>query len=110
MAERNRRRVYSAETLPAVAHARNLLEQAGIECYLRNEHAGSIMGEVPIFAIWPELWVRHERDIAAAEGIIAELIEAAAPAAGPDWTCPACGAANGPQFGACWQCERPHPG
>jgi len=100
------KRVFSAETLPVVAHIKNLLEAEGIECVLKNENIGSVMGEVPFFEIWPEVWVRDDLDVERANAVIERHHNEAA-VEGPRWACRHCGADNDPQFGACWQCSEP---
>ncbi len=100
------RRVFSAEILPTVAHAKNLLENAGIRAEIRNENLGSLMGEVPFFEVWPELWVSQDEDVAPALEIIERMLSTDNSGALP-WQCRYCKADNEPQFAACWQCSRP---
>lgn len=96
--------VFSAETLPAVAHMKNVLEAEGIRCVLKNENIGSVMGEIPFFEIWPELWVADERDLAEARAIVER--ERQEPAVtGPPWVCRHCQADNDANFFACWRCS-----
>ena len=102
------RLVYSADTLTQVALVRNVLAMAGIETEIRNEHLGSVVGELPPISVWPELWVCRERDIAAAERAVADYLTGETPA-GPAWQCPSCGADNEPQFALCWQCGAAAP-
>ena len=98
------KRVFSAEVLPTVAHARNLLRAAGIDCEIRNENIGTLMGEVPFTAIWPELWVLNDADADEAERIIAREILEAGTGGGAEWKCRRCGTMNEAQFGVCWKC------
>ncbi len=99
-------RVYSAETLPQVVHVKNILEHAGIVSEVRNENLGSVMGEVPFFAVWPELWISDRRDLEKATRLVQEVIDAPEPS-GPPWQCRQCRAENDYQFSACWQCSAP---
>ena len=92
------KRVYSSFNQTAVYHARNLLEQAGIETLVRNAHLSSAMGELPPAECQAELWVLDDRDQKRAEEILSPK-----QAAGPDWTC-ACGEQLGAQFTQCWRC------
>ena len=41
------RKVHTAESIIAIAHMRNVLEQAGIACYVRN---GRLGGAVDVIA------------------------------------------------------------
>ena len=96
------KRVYSSFNQTAVYHARNLLEQAGIETLVRNAHLSSAMGELPPAECQAELWVLDEQDAARAAAILQRQIS------GPDWTC-ACGEQLGPQFTQCWRCGAYRP-
>ena len=51
------KRVYRAASLLQVAHARNVLIAAGVECELRNVHLAGAMGELPMMETWPQLYV-----------------------------------------------------
>lgn len=102
------KKVFAAESLVTVAHYRNLLEAEGIDCFLKNENLGSVMGEIPYAEIWPELWVTHDFQAARAEEIIREARLAQADE-GPPWRCRNCGEDNEYQFAVCWNCGRPSP-
>ena len=94
------RRVFSSFDLIAVHHARNLLEAEGIGAVVRNERLGSAMGELPPAECQAEVWVMEDADAQRAERLLRE----GRPAAGPAWTCPACGERLEPQFAQCWRC------
>jgi hypothetical protein len=96
------RRVHTSESLIEVAHLRNVLQVAGIDCFVRNERLGSIAGEIPFVECWPELWVCRSGDALQARGLID--IALAAPDSGTPWTCAACGEQIEPQFAECWSC------
>ena len=98
------KRVFSSYNQTAVYHARNLLENEGIETLVRNAILSSAMGELPPAECQAELWVLNESDHHRAEEILA-----AATVSGPDWTC-ACGEQLGAQFPQCWRCQRVRPG
>jgi hypothetical protein len=92
------RRVFSSYNQTAVYHARNLLEQAGIETLVRNAALSSAMGELPPAECQAEVWVLDEAHVQRAEAILSMKS-----APGPDWTC-ACGEKLGAQFTQCWKC------
>ena len=96
------KRVYSSFNQTAVYHARNLLENEGIETLVRNAALSSAMGELPPAECQAELWVLDEQDAARAAAILQRQIS------GPDWTC-ACGEQLGPQFTQCWRCGAYRP-
>ena len=68
------KKVTSADSLVTISHYRNLLEAEGIEAFIRNEHLGSILGEMPFQEVWPEVWVRNDIDLDRARQLIDETI------------------------------------
>jgi len=96
------RRVFSSYNQTAVFHARNLLEQAGIEVLVRNAILSSAMGELPPAECQAEVWVLNDSDARRAEQVLSARTE------GPDWTC-ACGEQLGAQFTQCWRCGALRP-
>jgi len=99
------KKLTSAETIVTITHYQNLLAAEGIKTEVRNQHLGGVMGEVPVFETWPQLWV-NELDFDRAT----QLIEAAdAESHAEAWTCTHCGEKNEGQYGACWNCEKAAP-
>jgi hypothetical protein len=96
------KRVFSSFNQTAVYHARNLLENAGIETLVKNAALSSAMGELPPAECQAELWVLDDSDLARAEQVLSTTIE------GPGWTC-ACGETLGAQFTQCWHCGAARP-
>ena len=95
------KKLTSADSLITINHFKNLLEAEGIPCQIRNEHLGSILGEMPFVEVWPELWVVNDLDFDRATQLIT-----AADAESPKtpWHCRRCGEENEGQFAACWNC------
>jgi Putative prokaryotic signal transducing protein len=91
------KRVYSSFNQTAVYHARNLLEQAGIEVMVKNAALSSAMGELPPAECQAELWIFNDADQGRAEEILSQQVTAS------DWTC-TCGENLGGQFTQCWRC------
>jgi hypothetical protein len=97
------KKVTSADSLVTINHYKNLLVSEGIAAFIRNEHLGGILGEMPFQEVWPELWVENDLDYDRALQLIDSsnlLRESPATA----WRCRACKAENEGQFSACWQC------
>jgi len=101
------RKIYTAESVVEVAHLRNVLESAGIECLVRNDRLGGAIGEIPFVECWPELWVRQPGDALRARGLIDQALHSAGE--GDPWTCPGCGERIEPQFSQCWHCAAAAP-
>jgi len=98
------KRVHTSESLAEVGHFRNVLEQNGIRCVIRNEQLSGALGEVPFLECLPELWVLRDSDEPAAERLLAELRRPGP--TGERWRCRSCGEDNDAQFAACWNCGR----
>ena len=98
------KKLTSADSLITINHFKNLLEAEGIPCQIRNEHLGSILGEMPFVETWPELWVVNDLDFDRATQLI-EAVDAESPQA--PWSCRRCGEENEGQFAACWNCGAP---
>jgi len=96
------KKLTSADSLVTINHYKNLLQAEGIACDIRNEHLGSILGEMPFPEVWPQLWVKNDLDYDRALQLINEDAAAENPAA--SWRCKRCGEDNEGQFAACWNC------
>ena len=96
------KRIATAESLAEIGHYRNVLEQAGIACLIRNEQLSGALGEVPFLECLPELWVVNDTEAGCAESMIAELRSEST--GGSPWRCPHCREENEAQFAVCWNC------
>jgi hypothetical protein len=99
------KRIYTGDTLAEVGHFKNLLEQTGIACFIKNEQLSGALGEVPFLECLPELWVVDDDDCALAEQRVREFRTVAD--SGEPWRCAHCHEDNEAQFAACWNCGRP---
>lgn len=95
------KKLTSAESLITINHYKNLLASEGIPTEIRNQHLGSIMGEMPFFETWPQLWVVNDLDFDRATQLIESLDTESV---GDSWECSRCGEQNEGQFAACWNC------
>lgn len=92
-----------------VGHYRSILEQAGIPCFVRNEHAAAL-SELQGPAFYPILCV----DDAYYEEAMAVLLpyyelqhgEEQRSSGQKDWSCPRCDEAVPASFDFCWNCEQ----
>lgn len=99
------KKVATAPSLVTISHYKNLLQAEGIEAFLRNEHLGSVVGEIPFQEVWPQLWVKNDLDYDRAKQLIdGDSVLDESPAA--NWTCSGCGEENEGQFAACWSCGK----
>lgn len=84
---------------------KDLLEQEGVACLVRNEQLFAGLGEIPFVELFPELWVVDDEVYPRARLLLDAWFEAQDETA-EAWTCPRCGERLEGQFGACWQCGR----
>jgi hypothetical protein len=101
------KRLATSESLAEIGHLRNVLEQAGIRCMIKNEQLSGALGEIPFLDCLPELWLLDEAQLDEARGMIEELRSL-----GPtqsSWRCPRCDETNEGQFASCWQCGQIDP-
>lgn len=96
------KKLTSAESLITISHYRNLLAAEGIRAEIRNQHLGSILGEMPFAETWPEVWVVNDLDFDRATQLISS-VESESP--GQTWCCGKCGEENDGNFGSCWNCS-----
>ena len=78
------------------------LNQAGIRAHVFNEHASSIVGDVPPDVAQPQVWLAREQDRERAI-VLLRSMEADA-ARGGTIHCPACGDESPGNFELCWKC------
>jgi len=78
------------------------LNQAGIRAHVFNQHASSIVGDVPPDVAQPQVWLERECDRERAQAVLREIEAAGKPAA--DVHCRACGEASPANFELCWNC------
>jgi len=78
------------------------LNQAGIRAHVFNEHASSIVGDVPPDVAQPQVWLARDDDLGRATALLRSM-EADA-ARGGTLRCPECGEQSPGNFGVCWKC------
>lgn len=99
------KKLTSAPTIVTIHHFRNVLEAEGIASVIRNEHLGSILGDMPFAETWPQLWVVNDLDYDRAKQLISD--DAIDESPQHDWRCSNCKEENEGQFSACWKCGKP---
>ncbi len=103
------KKVFVDEMIVWVVQAKQVLEEAEIPCFIKNEFSGNLAGEVPFTETWPELWVHRDEDSDQAKELLLPLRESRvalekADEALSDWTCPQCNETNEGNFSMCWSC------
>ena len=83
-----------------LALLKNMLEEAGIPCVLRNEQISQAFPAAPFNV---ELWVENDEDFQRAHDLCETWFNPQ-PGATSTWTCVQCGQILGEQFDSCWKC------
>ena len=79
---------------------RNMLDEAGIRCALRNEQLSQALPGAPFNV---ELWVESDDDFQSAQELCNTWFDPL-PGATGTWTCGRCGQRLKGQFDSCWKC------
>ena len=81
---------------------RDRLAHSGIATHVFNEHAQSIVGDVPPDVAQPQLWLDDDDDLARAEAVLREYnVERSRTGTRH---CAHCGEDNPATFDLCWKC------
>ncbi len=78
------------------------LNQAGIRAHVFNQHASSIVGDVPPDVAQPQVWIERDLDLERARVVLKD-IETAGTRTGT-LACAACGEESPANFDFCWKC------
>lgn len=96
------KQIYTNENRMLAMNSKNLLENAGIEVLLKNEHSsGSNTG---FTQVWLELWV-NDADYQQAS----EVLDTSKNNSSENWVCNKCDEENGGAFEVCWNCQSESP-
>ena len=99
------KRLMSFESLAQVGHLKNILEQSGIDCLIKNEQLSGGLGEIPFLDCLPELWIIRDQDFLRAESLLKATLNFHE--SEKSWRCIDCGESNEGHFAVCWQCSSP---
>lgn len=102
------KQVFVSQNLIEVEMRKEQLEQAGIQCMIKNQRSSGLAGEIPFVEIFPELWVLQEQDYDQARQLLEEETELL-PVNQDLWTCSECSEPHESQFGVCWKCGQEKP-
>ena len=103
------KKVFVDEMIVWVVQAKQVLEEADIPCFIKNEFSGNLAGEVPFTETWPELWIHRDSDLNQAKTLLQPLRDnrtahQQTDSSLPDWVCDHCGETNEGNFSLCWSC------
>lgn len=93
-------KIYSSSDSLLLHHYRNLLENAGISCFVKQSYLSGGVGELPPIECWPELWIEDDWLQEKANGLIKSSENVTHTTF---WQCK-CGEQHEQQFNVCWKC------
>ncbi len=95
------KRIYVASQRLDAYLLRDALVQRGIEARVFNEYAQGGLGDIPLDAVQPQVWVEDE-DVERACAVVGEFRCRGTPTA--NRLCAYCGEINPGTFELCWKC------
>jgi hypothetical protein len=96
------RKVYTHHDRFMVWQIKQLLEQRGIPCFIKNEFAIGAVGELSPFDVLPEVWLSDDEWLPKAQQFITDFEYQ--PTMQKAWSCDQCHELNEANFELCWQC------
>ena len=99
-------KIYTHESLATVNIVRGFLESHGVFSVLRNQHLSSVMGDIPFFETWPEIWVAQANETQAKQ-VLSEWVDRKFDDV--EWLCTQCNESNPGTFEICWSCSTNRP-
>ncbi len=102
------KKVFEHADFSRVGLCQALLEEAGIETLIKNQHGLNATRKIPIGAMSPELWVLEEADSVRAEELL-NAYRGGVQEIGSDWKCPSCGEEVTGEFSERWNCQTSRP-
>jgi hypothetical protein len=96
------KRIYTALHLPDAHIVANLLTHAGIAVRIFNANSSGALGELPVDAAQPQVWIEDDRNEDRARLILENYQHTATSQAVRP--CPHCGEDNPLTFETCWHC------
>jgi hypothetical protein len=98
-------KVFVSPNLVEVESLRDILEQYGIPCTIKNQFNTYLAASVPFAEVFPEIWVIRDEDASKAKEIL-DNWHKAAPMEETSWTCKHCGEQLDKEFTSCWKCGK----
>ena len=89
-------------------YLKSLLDDDGIECFIKNQFLTGGRGDLPLNECWPELWITDDDLYSRAMTILSTATPGPDRAIMPGWQCE-CGEQLEGQFETCWNCGSTRP-
>lgn len=102
------KKIYSTDDKVMAGHLQSILEENGIQCWIKNQSLSGALGELPPIECWPEIWIINDDEYDRANELV-QSISAPLTKQSADWICE-CGEVLEGQYQSCWKCGRSSPG
>lgn len=102
------KQVFVSQHLFEVEMRKERLEQAGIQCMIKNQRSSGLAGEIPFTEVFPELWVVQDEEYDRARRLLDDGL-VALPSNLAGWICQRCDERHESQFTTCWKCGLAQP-
>ncbi|MEO9947182.1 DUF2007 domain-containing protein [Paraglaciecola sp.] len=96
------KKVYTHNDRFMVFQVKQLLDDKGIDCFIKNEFAIGAVGELSAVDAAPEVWIVDEEWLPKVEQFIRRFEDQ--PESSESWLCKTCNELNEPNFEVCWKC------
>ncbi|MGB2427669.1 MAG: DUF2007 domain-containing protein [Alteromonas sp.] len=102
--------IYSDFERFRVYQIKQLLDDHGIPCYVKNEFSSGAVGELAPLDVQPEVWLQDDQWRIKARQVIDEhLQQNQAVQTEQNWVCANCQEENEGSFAICWNCQTSRP-
>ncbi|MGS2719624.1 putative signal transducing protein [Paraglaciecola aestuariivivens] len=95
-------KVYSHNSRFMVFQVKQLLDDKGIPCFVKNEFAIGAMGELSPMDVLPEVWINDPEWLPQAQACVQAF--SVQQGSNSTWLCSQCQEQNAGNFELCWQC------
>ena len=85
---------------------KDLLDEAKIPSFIKNEYIQGASGEIPPHEALPEIWLIDDTWRSKAQRLVLELENDLSSVPDEMWACDACNEYNEGQFMVCWNCQK----
>jgi hypothetical protein len=99
------KKFYSDYNQVKTRQIKEMLDDANIPCFMKNEFIQGASGEIPPHETLPEIWLIDDQWRPKAQQLVDEMEKDLANSLGFDWHCANCKELNEGQFMICWQCQ-----
>jgi hypothetical protein len=104
------KKFYSDYNQVKTRQIKEMLDDAKIPCFMKNEFIQGASGEIPPHETLPEIWLVDEQWRPKAQQLVDDLEKELNTGGNDvDWHCARCKEVNEGQFMICWQCQEEKP-